>query len=45
MERIKSLGRYQKRILLFMIAMVLLFTVLYPMTIAKKDFAYDWRKA
>ena len=41
MERIRSLGRYQKRILLFMIAMVLLFTVLYPMTIAKKGFAYE----
>ena len=45
MERIRSLGRYQKRILLFMIAMVLLFTVLYPITISKKDFAYDWHRA
>ena len=40
MERIKSLGRYQKGVLLFMIAMVLIFTVLYPTTIAREGFAY-----
>lgn len=40
MERYKCLGRYQKGILLLMIAMVLVFTVLYPMTIAREGFAY-----
>ncbi len=40
MERVKCLGHYQKGVLLLMIAMVLVFTVLYPMTIARKGFAY-----
>lgn len=40
MERIKSLGRYQKGVWLFMAAMVVLFTVLYPVTIARLGFAY-----
>ncbi len=40
MERIKSLGWYQKGILLLMAAMALVFTVLYPMTIAREGFAY-----
>ena len=40
MERIKRLGRYQKGVLLFMIAMIAVFTVLYPLTIAREGFAY-----
>ena len=40
MERIKSLNRYQKFLLLFMLAMVLCFTVLYPITISRKGFLY-----
>ena len=40
MERIKSLNRYQKFLLLFMLAMVLCFTVLYPITISRKGFFY-----
>lgn len=40
MERIKCLGSYQKGVLLFMIAMVLIFTVLYPTTIVREGFAY-----
>ncbi|MGI5964130.1 MAG: hypothetical protein ACOX7N_10615 [Lawsonibacter sp.] len=40
MKRVKSLGRYQKGILLLMIAMVLVFTVLYPITIAREGFEY-----
>ncbi len=40
MERIKSLGRYQKGVILFMIAMILAFTVMYPMTISRVGFAY-----
>ncbi len=41
MERIKRLGRYQKGVLLFMIAMVLVFAVLYSITIAREGFAYQ----
>lgn len=40
MERIKSLNRYQKGILLFITVIVLLFSVVYPITIAKKGFLY-----
>ena len=40
MNRIKSLGVYQKIILLFMIVMVLVFAVLYSVTIAKEGFEY-----
>lgn len=40
MKRIKSLNHYQKGILLFMIAMTLVFSVLYPMTILRVGFAY-----
>ena len=40
MNRIKSLGVYQKIILLFMIVMVLVFAVLYSLTIAKEGFEY-----
>ena len=41
MERIKRLGRYQKGVLLFMIAMVLAFAVLYSITTAREGFAYQ----
>ena len=41
MERIKSLNRYQKFLLLFMLAMVLCFTVLYPITISREGFLYQ----
>lgn len=40
MERIKSLNRYQKGILIFMIAMALVFAVVYPFTISKVGFEY-----
>lgn len=40
MERVKSLGRYQKVILVLMIVMVLLFAVLYSITVARVGFAY-----
>lgn len=40
MERVKCLNRYQKGILIFMVAMVLTFTVVYPITIAREGFAY-----
>lgn len=41
MERFKQLGRYQKGILLFMAAMVLLFTALYSVTIGREGFEYQ----
>lgn len=40
MEKIKSLNRYQKAVLLFITIMVLIFTILYPITIAREGFAY-----
>lgn len=40
MEKIKSLNRYQKTVLLLIIIMVLVFTILYPITIAREGFAY-----
>ena len=40
MERFKCLGRYQKGVLFIMIAMVLLFTVLYIMAIGREGFEY-----
>ncbi len=40
MERIKLLNRYQKSILLGMTVMVLVFSVLYPITLARIGFAY-----
>ena len=36
----KSLNRYQKGVLIFMIAMALAFTVIYPMTISQVGFEY-----
>ena len=39
MERIKRLGRYQKGVLHFMIAMVLVFAVLYSINTAREGFA------
>ncbi len=40
MERIKELNRYQKGILLLLIAMVLIFTVIYFMAFSKTGFVY-----
>lgn len=40
MERIKELGRYQKAILLLMLVMVLVFTVLYFLTISREGYEY-----
>ena len=40
MERIRRLGHYQKGILLFMLAMALVFAVVYPLTLAREGFAY-----
>lgn len=40
MGRIKELNRYQKGVLLLMIAMALVFAVLYPMTISRVGFEY-----
>jgi len=40
MKRIKCLNWYQKGVLLFMAAMTLIFTALYPMTMAREGFAY-----
>ena len=41
MERIKDLNRYQKGLLIFMIAMTLLFAVIYPKTIARVGYRYN----
>ena len=40
MKRIKSLGHYQKGVLLLMLVMVLVFTVLYPLVITREGFEY-----
>ena len=41
MERIRGLGRYQKGVLLVIAVMVLVFTVLYPVTIDRRGFLYQ----
>ena len=41
MEKIKSLNSYQKIILMFMIAMALIFAVIYPKTISKVGYRYN----
>lgn len=41
MDKIKKLNRYQQGILLFMIAMTLIFAVIYPMTIRRVGFEYN----
>ncbi|WP_125116709.1 hypothetical protein [Agathobaculum sp. Marseille-P7918] len=40
MERLRSLNRFQKAILILMTAIVIVFTVLYPLTISRVGFAY-----
>ena len=40
MEKIKSLNRYQKGVLIFMIAMALVFAMIYPITISQVGFEY-----
>lgn len=41
MERIKNLNSYQKGILIFMIAMSLVFAVIYPKTISRVGYRYN----
>lgn len=41
MEKIKNLNSYQKGVLMFMIAMVLIFTVIYPKTITRVGYRYN----
>lgn len=41
MERVQALNRYQKAILILLTVMVLVFTVLYPLTIFREGFAYQ----
>lgn len=40
MERIKSLSPYQKVVLLLTVAMVIVFSVLYPMTLSQQGYEY-----
>ena len=40
MKKIKNLNRYQKCVLILMMAMVLVFAVIYPVTIQRVGFAY-----
>ena len=40
MERLKNLDCYQKGILIFMIAITLIFTILYPLTLSRVGFQY-----
>lgn len=40
MERVKRLGRYQKGVLIFMTAMILVFFVIYNVTIGREGFEY-----
>ena len=41
MKRIKELNSYQKGLLIFMIAMTLLFAIVYPITISKVGYRYN----
>lgn len=41
MKKFKSLNKYQESVLIFMIAMVLIFAVIYPKTISKVGFRYN----
>ena len=41
MERIQNLDRYQKSILILMLVMILVFAVLYPMTISRVGYAFQ----
>lgn len=41
MKRIRSLGTFQKGVLLFMIAAVLVFAAIYPVVIAREGFIYQ----
>lgn len=40
-RKIKSLNRYQKGILIFMIVMILIFAVIYPTTISRVGYRYN----
>ena len=41
MERINSLNGYQKAVLIIMLALILLFSVLYPITLSRVGFNYN----
>ena len=41
MNRIKALSRYQKAVLLFILVMVAVFTVLYPLARSRAGFLYQ----
>lgn len=41
MERIKEMGKYQKGILLLSLAMIVIFTILYPIAYSKVGFIYS----
>lgn len=41
MGRLKALNRYQKAVLIIITAVVLIFTILYPLTISREGFAYQ----
>ena len=41
MEKIKRLNRYQKGILILMIAMAMIFAVIYPTTISRVGYRYN----
>ena len=40
MERIRALDKYQRVVLLFMLALVVAYAVIYPVTMAKEGFLY-----
>ena len=41
MERIKTLNYYQKGIIIVMVAMILIFAVIYPKTISRVGYRYN----
>ena len=41
LERLRRLDRYQKGVLLVLAAMVLVFSVLYPVTLSRRGYAYQ----
>lgn len=41
MKRVKCLGRYQKNVLFVLMALVLIFSIIYPITIARKGVEYQ----
>ena len=41
MERIKTLNYYQKGIIIVMVAMILIFAMIYPKTISRVGYRYN----